>query len=193
MRIWRNLRVRGTDLAALDRRWSAKMAQVAESHALLRWGSVALAHAGDALLWLAIGLVILVWGSPRAREVLMQIGISVCLTALLVAGLKFGIRRERPRGKESAKWSLLPNHDLYSFPSGHAARAACIATSIAVAYPDVSLPFVIWLAGVCLSRVALAAHYLLDVLVGVLLGTSVAVLVTKAWPHIVVFLGRLPL
>lgn len=193
MRIWRNLHARGTDLAALDRRWSAKMAQMAESHALLRWGSVAMAHAGDALLWLAIGLGILVWGSPRAREVLIQIGLSVFLTALLVAGLKFGIRRERPRGKESAKWSLLPQHDLYSFPSGHAARAACIATGIVAAYPDASLPFVIWLAGVSLSRVALAAHYLFDVLVGLLLGVSVATLVAKVWPNITAFLGQLPL
>ena len=192
MKGWQSLRARGSELTVIDRRWSARMAQTAESHTLLHLGSIILAHAGDALLWLLIGLLVLLWGSPRAKDALLQIGVSVLFTALLVAGLKFGVRRERPRGKESAKWSLLPKHDLYSFPSGHAARAACIATSVAAAYPAAGLPFVIWMAGVCLARVALAAHYLLDVLVGVLLGVLVATLIIKAWPGIVLFLGRLP-
>jgi undecaprenyl-diphosphatase len=190
---WQSICARTSDLAAIDRRWSAKMARTAESHVPLYRGSVILAHAGDALLWAGIGLVVLLWGPSRAREILVQIGVSVLFTALLVAGLKFGVRRERPRGAESAKWSMLPKQDLYSFPSGHAARAACIATGVSVVYPAASLPFAIWMAGVCLARVALEAHYLLDVVVGVLLGALVAALVSKAWSSIILLAGRLPL
>jgi len=182
-----------SELAGMDRRWSAWMAQAAEAHSALYWLSRILAHAGDAVLWMGIGGIVFVWGSPRAKDALLQTVIAVACTALLVAGLKFGVRRERPRGKESAKWSLLPKHDLYSFPSGHAARAACIATGVAAAYPDVRLPFMIWMTGVCVSRVALAAHYLIDVLVGVLLGVVVATLVTRTWSSIAPLLGQLRL
>jgi len=172
-------------LVRLDRRWSARMAQTVQTHRTLYRSSAMLAHVGDGLVWFALGLGVLALGSPSARRFLPQVAVAVGLTALCVTALKYGVRRPRPRGLESAQWSALRQFDLYSFPSGHAARLACIAASLCAVHPAAGIPMALSAIGVSLARVALAAHYLLDVLVGLLVGGLVARLVTLAWPGIV--------
>lgn len=174
--------------AAWDQRWSARMAGAVRGRRALYRGSAVLAHAGDGALWAAIALLLLILGAPADRWLLAPIVAAVALTALLVAAIKFSVRRGRPRGPESARWSSLPRYDVYSFPSGHAARVACIALCASAAYPGVRLLLVVWAVGVCLARVALAAHYLLDVLVGAALGVAVAAATSHVWPTIAVWL-----
>lgn len=166
---------------------SSWMAQKTRSHTLLLKGSTVLARAGDGLVWLIIGLLILFVGTPGGKGIVFQVASSVLLTALLVTGIKFSVRRERPQGTESARWSSLPQYDIYSFPSGHAARVACIAAGVSMAHPVLRLPFVVWAIGVCCARVALAAHYLLDVLAGILIGVLTANLVARVWPSLILF------
>jgi membrane-associated phospholipid phosphatase len=181
--MWRQYLRQGTSrLAAADRRWSDRVARQAESSAALYRGSTLLARAGDGAVCLLVGLLIYALGSPGHQSVLLQVAAAVLLTALVVAGLKFGVRRTRPKGPASARWSAWPNRDLYSFPSGHAARAACITASVAVLHPLAGVLFLLWTIGVCLARVAVAAHYLFDVLVGVLIGFVVAEVVGRIWP-----------
>jgi membrane-associated phospholipid phosphatase len=135
-----------------------------------------------------IGLAIFVLGTPNGKQNLYQIAISVFLTALLVTAVKFGVRRRRPQGTKSAQWSSLPKYDVYSFPSGHAARAACIAAGVFAAYPPVRVPVAIWAIGVCWARVAVAAHYLFDVLIGILIGVLATTLVARLWPQLIPYI-----
>ncbi len=182
------VRTKASWLTAFDHSISLRVAEASESYTVLHRGSVILAHAGDGLVWMIIGLAIFVLGTPNGKQNLYQIAISVFLTALLVTAVKFGVRRKRPQGPKSAQWSSLPKYDVYSLPSGHAARAACIAAGIFAAYPSVRVPVAIWAIGVCWARVAVAAHYLFDVLIGILIGVLATTLVARLWPHLIPYI-----
>ena len=88
----------------------------------------------------------------------------------MIAVLKAIIRRRRP-AKNDDPLSMGP--DKYSFPSGHASRAAMIVYFLLNLWP-VSifciLPLLAWSISVCLSRLLMRRHHLLDIVAGVLLG-----------------------
>ncbi|OGO06581.1 MAG: hypothetical protein A2Y73_04675 [Chloroflexi bacterium RBG_13_56_8] len=172
-------------LITLDRKWSANVADLVRSREMLYGACVIFAHAGDGLLCLAGGLVVFLVGSASYRMSVLQIAAAVVLTAVFVVGTKFVVRRKRPRGVDIARWSAMPVHDAYSFPSGHAARAVCIAVGISTLFPSLTLPSAIWAGGVCFARVAVGAHYTLDVVAGMVMGALAAVVAAKAWPTLV--------
>ena len=92
-------------------------------------------------------------------------------SCVLLPALKRLVRRSRPNGPPDG---LYPAHDRYGFPSGPAVRVAAIAAALSPLLPGwAALALALWAAAVALSRVLLGAHYLLDVLVGVLLGGAI--------------------
>ena len=177
-----SLHSRALRLAAIDMKASLWVVNKARSSRALRRLSVVLARAGDGLVWLVIGVLVYLLAPAANRPGLFQVVAAVLLTAALATGIKFSVRRVRPQGPESAKWSAVPRYDIYSFPSGHAARAACIATSVFTVWPSARLIFVLWAIGVSWARVAVAAHYLFDVLAGILIGILLGGAVSRAWP-----------
>lgn len=114
----------------------------------------------------------------RQRVVLMA-G-SILATALLVFAIKNLVRRQRPAGEWGA---IYRNTDPHSFPSGHAARAALLATLAMGTGPAWwALLMVIWAPLVALARAAMGVHYLSDVAAGVVLGAVAAILILMiAW------------
>lgn len=98
-----------------------------------------------------------------------------------VIALKHVVRRPRPyeAWPEIAARRPVPRFDSYSFPSGHAAGAFALATSLSLSYPEwyVIAPAATWAASVALARSWLGVHYPSDVLAGALLGSGVAVAV----------------
>ena len=65
--------------------------------------------------------------------------------------------------------------DKFSFPSGHATRAVALALFFGIQHPPVhsvvALPaFAAWAVAVCLSRVLLGRHHILDVGGGIAIG-----------------------
>jgi len=64
--------------------------------------------------------------------------------------------------------------DLMSFPSGHSAVAAGLATALAWKYPHGTLTFGLLAAAAGLQRVASSAHYPSDVAFGAAIGVAVA-------------------
>lgn len=64
--------------------------------------------------------------------------------------------------------------DLMSFPSGHSAVAAGLATALAWKYPHGTATFALLAAAAGLQRVASSAHYPSDVAFGAAIGVAVA-------------------
>ncbi len=137
-----------------------------------------MAHSGDSPLWLALAVAALLWGGPFCKVAGLRVLIATLAGGAMAGLLKLLFRRRRPAEKPSA-W-LYGQMDRHSFPSGHATRCGCmvvVLTPLLPAWGAVGL--VAWAGLVALARVSLRVHYLLDVVVGLLLGGVIgAVLLT---------------
>jgi undecaprenyl-diphosphatase len=152
-------------LLALDRAWSARL--MIRQAGLLRLSAQVIAHTGDSLIWIAIGIGLLLLNQPQwaARD-----EITVFALIGVVAALKFAFQRRRPSGSRGRLYLEL---DAHSFPSGHAARTAALAVAFGVLHPALGVALGIWAALVSIARVALGVHYLSDITVGAVVGIVV--------------------
>ena len=147
------------------------------------------AHSGDSWFWLA-GLF-LIWlfceGDWRRKAVFL--GTGLVFMAITVIILKFSFRRPRPEGEWGQIYRIT---DPHSFPSGHAARSAALAVlGLAIGPPWFGILLVLWAPWVGLSRVALGVHYLLDVVVGWLIGMIMGCMALALEPWVMSFLDFL--
>ena len=162
-------------LLETDARLSARL-NLLDRPGPLKAAASALAHSGDSPFWV-VGLALVWWLGDAfwKRQALADL-IGVFAAAGIVFALKFAIRRPRPEGEWGALYRRL---DAHSFPSGHAARMAMLATVAAGFGPPIwAVALIAWAALVMLARVALKVHYLSDVIggavVGVVVGLGVA-------------------
>jgi membrane-associated phospholipid phosphatase len=130
--------------------------------------ALALAHSGDSPVWGA--LVVAAWflgdHDWKVRALVCAIGLVVVEVAVIL--LKMVFRRRRPAGELGR---IYRRADPYSFPSGHAARAALLCILAAQLGPVAALAAIaIWSPIMVLSRIAVGIHYVFDVVAGVILG-----------------------
>jgi membrane-associated phospholipid phosphatase len=76
-----------------------------------------------------------------------------------------------------------------SFPSGHATRAVVTAALLAIVWPRLMVPALVWAVGVMPALVAFGAHTPSDVIGGALLGL-LALLAVDIWLHANAASGR---
>lgn len=128
--------------------------------------------------WLAVTLMF-IWVLSNKNLYQMQVNLLIGLTLdiIVIAVLKAITRRRRPAINDDP---LSIGPDKYSFPSGHASRAAFIVYFFLYLWPITLIwvpPLLAWSFSVCISRLLMRRHHILDVLVGVVLGIFEGVLV----------------
>ena len=143
-------------LLEIDAQYSAR-ARLIDRLGRWRFLAIFFAHSGDSWFWL-LGLAL------GAANILF---ISA-ITAVIVMGLKFSIRRQRPEGE----WGkIYRKSDPHSFPSGHSARGAMLAVLAMGLGPGwFGVVLLLWAPLMALARVMMGVHYLSDIIAGLVLG-----------------------
>lgn len=143
----------------------------------------AVSRLGDGVVWYSLmALMALTQGEPglRAAAVMAVTGLTGVTIYKL---LKYRLNRERPfiSLPEAISMGVAPL-DRYSFPSGHTLHAV-LFTIIGVAwFPALAAVLVPLTVLIALSRVILGLHYPTDVLVGAIIGWSLAEIALLAVP-----------
>ncbi|XP_053549846.1 polyisoprenoid diphosphate/phosphate phosphohydrolase PLPP6 [Bombina bombina] len=121
--------------------------------------------------------------SSAGREVILNLLFALLLDLILVGIVKGIVRRRRPVHNRMDMFATF-SVDKYSFPSGHATRAAMVSRFIlnhlVLAYP-VRVLVMLWAVVVSLSRVMLGRHNVTDVLFGFFMGHMQYNLVEYFW------------
>jgi membrane-associated phospholipid phosphatase len=125
-------------------------------------------------LWIATAGILAAAGGETGRHAATDGLASIALTATIVnAALKpLGNRRRPAPEAPAARRVHMPRSR--SFPSGHAATAFAFATAVAHTDPHIARPLRALAALVAYSRVHTGVHYPGDVVIGSLLGISLA-------------------
>jgi undecaprenyl-diphosphatase len=129
---------------------------------------------GDGIVWyvLILSLPFLYGASAVKPSIVMAL--TGILGVVLYKLLKRVFVRERPFITHSSIALAGAPLDRYSFPSGHTLHAVSFAWQASVHFPELSwvlIPLAALIAG---SRVVLGLHYPTDVLVGGVIGASLA-------------------
>mmetsp|Transcript_23637 Transcript_23637/g.70874 ORF Transcript_23637/g.70874 Transcript_23637/m.70874 type:complete len:272 (-) Transcript_23637:18-833(-) len=190
----------------LDERYGRRLYEAARANAVLGAAAELLSLSGDEMVWwfpasafITFGFgwrllkALTVHGLPPAQlSCAEEVGCDIFGTAAVAGALetllKSLVRRERPAYAREKKVYSLPG-ERWSFPSGHALRAAFLAFwathaphaalllgSLRMKPPPLWAALV-WAVGVGLSRVAKGRHYPVDVAAGLGLGAGLGLAV----------------
>lgn len=129
---------------------------------------------GDGVVWYVLILALpLLYGSPAVKP-----AITMALTGMLGVALykllKRVFVRERPFITHSSIALAGAPLDRYSFPSGHTLHAVSFTWQASMHFPELAWVLVPLAALIAGSRVVLGLHYPTDVLVGAVIGASLA-------------------
>lgn len=115
--------------------------------------------------------------AARLQYILISVGLAVGIGEVL----KGMIGRGRPfvGGAPNAFnfWNFAWSEAYASFPSGHSTTAGALAFTLVALWPRLLWPMVIYAIVIVLTRLVLLAHHTSDVVAGLVLGMSVAMLV----------------
>lgn len=146
-------------------------------------------EAGEGMWWFIAGGLVLAGAAVRKRHDLARWAFAM-IVAQAAAGisvnlLKLAIGRSRPKlFLEQGIFTVDPftyGYDYNSFPSGHATTCAAGAMVLALALPRWRWPILAAGVAIALTRVAIHAHYLGDVVAGLALGAAMAVATVRVW------------
>ena len=136
----------------------------------------AVSFSGDGYLYLVTPIFLLAFNFSQILE-FVQITIGAfAAERLIYALMKNGLKRRRPANIVSSYQSIIEAGDEFSFPSGHTSAAFLMVTLLVLFYGPIFAIFYLWAGSVALSRLVLGVHFPTDVLVGSLLGSSIAYL-----------------
>ena len=135
---------------------------------------------GDWGFWAAIAGIIFLMQGPAAGPGLLHVGLTALVGVGIYKLLKLYLVRERPYVNSGAIRCGATPLDKYSFPSGHTLHAVSFTVMFVHMEPVLIFVCAPFAALVALSRVILGLHYPSDVVVGALIGGTLAGL-SRGW------------
>ncbi|XP_077308764.1 polyisoprenoid diphosphate/phosphate phosphohydrolase PLPP6 [Lithobates pipiens] len=174
-------------LLAIDLWLSKKMGVCARDGS--SWGSARplmklVEISGHGIPWICCTIYCLYKSDSSAgREVILNLLFALLLDIILVGVVKGIVKRRRPTQNRMDMFATF-SVDKYSFPSGHATRAAMVSrfmlNHLVLAVP-VRILVMLWAIVISLSRVMLGRHNVTDVLFGFFMGYMQYSLVEYFW------------
>ena len=141
----------------------------------VRHSAIVATRAGDGWLWYLTGLVVLLFGGPERFTAVASAGSAAVVGIGIFVSLKKISGRRRPCEIEPHVWAHLLPPDRFSFPSGHTITAFAVAVSIGCFYPAALGLLLVGALCIATSRILLGMHFLSDVVVGMIVGSGLAV------------------
>lgn len=133
-----------------------------------------LSHMGDGgILWIALGLILLIWPKTRraGAEMLIAIAVTYVIGNLI---LKNAVGRARPYDVYQALEPLVTRPTDASFPSGHTMNGFTAATALFLNRKRAGIPALLLAGLIAFSRLYNLVHFPTDVLAGLVLGVGIA-------------------
>lgn len=127
-------------------------------------------------LWGAIAFLAFLANGLHLYDLLVPWA-AVAVSWTVAEGAKSLFDRARPYISDTGIAPLTKTPSSSSFPSGHSATAAAGAITLSAIYPAFTPAFVLAGVLVTLSRIYLGVHYPIDVLAGLLIGATTAIII----------------
>ncbi len=134
----------------------------------------AISRLGDGTAYAIVGVACAAILEADGPAFIVQSGLTAGVGILTYKGLKNRLVRERPYITHNGIVATTAPLDRYSFPSGHTMHAVSFAILYSTHVPHVSWIMVPFAFLVAASRVILGLHYPTDVVVGGILGATLA-------------------
>lgn len=129
---------------------------------------------GDGWVWFALMAVLPLIHGGEALAVTLVMLATGALATVIYKLIKRSTHRVRPCESTPDLILTVAPLDRFSFPSGHTLHAVCFTVIACSAFPGWAWALVPFTVLVALSRLVLGLHYLSDVLVGALIGGTLA-------------------
>lgn len=137
---------------------------------------------GNGAVWYAMLLILPLLAGNAGLTASLSMAFGALIGLLTYKALKVGLVRERPFISHPDIDCLTAPLDRYSFPSGHTLHAVFFAVVASTWFPVLGPALFCFAALTALSRPILGLHYPTDVLVGGLIGWSLAQLILHIIP-----------
>ena len=132
---------------------------------------------GHGIIWfLYTAVKYILASSAEARTEAILLCAILFLDIMVIAPVKIIFKRQRPDLDTGRMIGTVSQIDDYAFPSGHASRAIAIVLMYTMMFDLSSMAVLLWISWamlVCISRVFLGRHHVVDVVVGMLMGMVV--------------------
>lgn len=128
------------------------------------------------LYFILLPLIILM-RPEQIREFMLLALSAFGLERLIYFTLKNTLRSRRPTETLFGIRSAVQASDQFSLPSGHTSAAFLFVTFLSFGLSPLFFPMYLWAMAVGISRVVLGVHFPADVIMGAVLGTSLALVV----------------
>lgn len=129
---------------------------------------------GDGLIWYLLMIAFPLAFGMAGLAMTAQMAFGGAIGLVSYKTLKRQLVRERPFASHPSILCVTPPLDRYSFPSGHTLHAVLFGTLILSAFPGLAPVLLSFIGMIALSRVILGLHYPSDVMVGAVIGLSIA-------------------